>query len=129
MVYLARMQPQEQIEELKARIAALEKMLHGGDVVFNRIACKSWTIYGEEGEARISAALDEQGGAKLTLGDRSNVRRIEVCAGGDEVESAGVRMYDRRGSSMIEAFTDSRRACFIVRDSKGKPHLEVDPDK
>lgn len=129
MVYLARMQPHEQIEELKARITALEKMLNGGDVVFNRIACQSWTICDEDGKARISAVLDQDGSAKLTLGDRSNVRRIEAWAGGDDMESAGIHMYDRRGSRMIQAFTDSRRACFIVRDSKGEPHLEVDPDK
>jgi hypothetical protein len=126
------MQPQEQIEELKARITALEKMLHGGDVEFNHIACKSWTIYGEDGKARISAVLYQDGSAKLTLGDRGNVRRIELCAGFEdeqEVESAGVRMYDRRGSSMIEALTSSRRARFIVRGSEGEPRLEVDSDK
>ena len=61
MAYLAPMELQTQIEKLEARIAALEKMLHGGDATFDTIICKAWRVVDKDGTGRIIAGTSPEG--------------------------------------------------------------------
>ena len=77
------MELQTQIEKLEARIAALEKMLHGGDATFDTITCKSWIVVDKDGKERISAATLADGQASVQWLDKDGKVRIGAATYAD----------------------------------------------
>ena len=64
------MELQTQIEKLEARIAALEKMLHGGDATFDTIICKAWRVVDKDGNGRIIAGTSPEGQSGVVWFDK-----------------------------------------------------------
>ena len=105
MGYDAAMELQTQIEKLEARIAALEKMLHGGDATFNTIKCKSWIVVDKDWKMRISASTEADGYAGVRWSDKDGKMRIAAATFGDGL--ASVRWLDKVGKERIRARTDA----------------------
>ena len=97
------MELQTRIEKLEARIAALEKMLHGGDATFDTITCKSWIVVDKDGKERIAAATYADGQASVWWYDKDEKIRIaaETYADGN----AGVLWFDKDEKVRISAST------------------------
>ena len=97
------MELQTQIEKLEARIAALEKMLHGGDPTFDTITCKAWKVVDKDGKMRINATIYADGDAGVVWYDKDGRMRIgaTIYPDGD----ASVALLDKDEKVRINAKT------------------------
>ena len=122
MAYPAPMELQTQIEKLEARIAALEKMLHGGDATFDTITCKSWKVVDRDGKVRIAATTFHDGDASVQWIDKDEKLRIDAATYPDG--QAIVRLWDKDEKMRISAMTYwGGEATVWWRDKDGKERI------
>ena len=105
MVYFAPMELQTQIEKLEARIAALEKMLDGGDATFDTIICKSWRVVDKDGKQRLIAGTFPNGHASVLWFDKDG--KLRIAAATDADGDAKVSWLDKDGNGRIIATTNA----------------------
>ena len=123
------MELQTQIEKLEARIAVLEKMLHGGDATFDTITCKSWIVVDKDWKMRISASTEADGYAGVRWWDNDGKMRIAAAtlANGQ----ASVQWKDKDGKVRIDAATLANGEASVLwkdKDEKMRIFAGTTPD-
>ena len=120
MSYLAAMELQTQIDELKASlnrqklaIIALASVIvagvgvaaiqPAGDATFDTITCKAWKVVDKDGKLRINAATYADGQASVQWNDKDGMARI--AAGTNADGQSGVGLFDKDGKVRISATT------------------------
>ena len=120
MTYLAPMELQTQIDELKTsskrqkliNIALASVIVAGvgvaaiqpaGDATFDTITCKAWKVVDNESKLRISAGTDADGYAGVQWFDKDGKSRIVARTFADG--EAGVSWWDKDGKQRIAART------------------------
>ena len=120
LAYLAAMELQTQIDELKASskrqkiaiialacvivagvgVAAIQP---AGDATFDTITCKAWKVVDKDGKQRIGAGTNADGNVGVRWFDKDGVERIGATtfASGN----AGVQWLDKEGKMRIAATT------------------------
>ena len=122
MVYIEPMELQTRIEKLEARIAALEKMLHGGDATFDTITCKSWIVVDKDENMRIAAETDADGNAGVTWFDKDE--KMRIAASTFASGNAGVGWLDKDGKVRIDAATTANGEASVQwSDKDGKVRI------
>ena len=118
MTYLAPMELQTQIDELKAEVAKLKALLNGGNPRFGIITCDGWRVVDKDGTVRIDAATRVDGEAGVAWMDKDGKVRIGAATRVDGEASVGC--YDKDGTPRIGAVTDADgQARLLLSDKDG----------
>ena len=141
MAYLAPMELQTQIDELKAssnrqkliNIALAGVIVAGvgvaaiqpaGDATFDTITCKAWKVVDKDGKVRIDAGTNADGTASVIWKDKDGKSRIDVgtIANGN----AGVTCLDKDGKQRIAAATFADGDASVAwMDKDGKLRIDA----
>ena len=97
MAYLAPMELQTKIDELKAEVAKLKALLNGGNPRFGTITCKEWRVIDENDNDRIIAATYADGEAGVAWFDKDAKSRI--VAGTTADGNSSVAWVDKDGKA------------------------------
>ena len=120
LVYLAPMELQTQIDELKASmrvqkfaIAALSCVIVAGvgiaaiqpvgDATFDTITCKEWRVVDKDGKTRIGAGTSEDGQASVGWLDKDE--KVRIAAATSANGQASVELLDKDEKTRIGAST------------------------
>ena len=122
MAYLAPMELQTQIDELKRslnrqkliNIALASVIVAGvgvaaiqpaGDATFDTITCKAWRVVDKDGKLWIAATANADGNGDAGVGWLDKNGKIRIAAGTNADGRAGVSLFDKDGKERIAATT------------------------
>ena len=141
MAYLAPMELQTQIDELKASskrqkiaiialacvivagvgVAAIQP---AGDATFDTITCKAWKVVDKDGKQRIGAETNADGKAGVSWSDKDGKTRIFALTFADG--NAGVLWFDKDEKLRIVAATSpDGDAGVVVADKDEKQRISA----
>ena len=129
MVYLAPMELQTQIDELKAKVAQLEALLNDGNPRFGIITCDEWRVVDKDGKVRIAAMTLADGHASVSWWDKDGNLRIGATTFPDG--KASVSWWDKDGKFRIGATTfpaGEASVSWLDKDSKLRIGATTFPD-
>ena len=144
MAYLAPMELQKQIDELRAssnrqkliNIALASVIVAGvgvaaiqpaGDATFDTITCKAWKVVDKDAKVRIVAKTLANGNAGVSWLDKDE--KVRINAGTFANGNAGVSWFDKDGKQRIEAATLAEgQASVLWNDKDGKLRIGAATD-
>ena len=107
------------LASLLAGCTLLGAVSPAGDATFDTITCKEWRVVDKDGETRILALTNADGGAGVTWADKDGEARIAASTLADG--GAGVLWADKDGKARFAASTLANgNVLFPTSDLGGK---------